>query len=57
LLAFLTCGALLGFLPYNFPKARSFLGDAGSHLVGYLLAVMAILPTFTPSRTRIIGRC
>ena len=40
------CGALLGFLPYNFPKARVFLGDAGSHLVGYLLAVMAVLPHF-----------
>ncbi len=25
---------------------RAFLGDAGSHLVGYLLAVMAILPHF-----------
>jgi len=46
LLAFLTCGALLGFLPHNFPKARAFLGDAGSHLVGYLLAVLAILPHF-----------
>ncbi len=43
---FLMCGALLGFLPWNFPNARSFLGDAGSHLVGYLLAVMAILPHF-----------
>jgi UDP-GlcNAc:undecaprenyl-phosphate GlcNAc-1-phosphate transferase len=43
---FLMCGALAGFLPWNFPKARSFLGDAGSHLVGYLLAVMAILPHF-----------
>jgi UDP-GlcNAc:undecaprenyl-phosphate GlcNAc-1-phosphate transferase len=43
---FLMCGALLGFLPWNFPKARAFLGDAGSHLVGYLLAVMAILPHF-----------
>ncbi|MGO8765465.1 MAG: glycosyltransferase family 4 protein [Limisphaerales bacterium] len=43
---FLICGALLGFLPWNFPKARAFLGDAGSHLVGYLLAVMAILPHF-----------
>jgi UDP-GlcNAc:undecaprenyl-phosphate GlcNAc-1-phosphate transferase len=43
---FLMCGALLGFLPWNFPKAKSFLGDAGSHLVGYLLAVMAILPHF-----------
>ncbi|HUA69005.1 MAG TPA: MraY family glycosyltransferase [Candidatus Saccharimonadales bacterium] len=43
---FLVCGALLGFLPWNFPNARAFLGDSGSHLVGYLLAVMAILPHF-----------
>jgi UDP-GlcNAc:undecaprenyl-phosphate GlcNAc-1-phosphate transferase len=45
-LAFIACGALLGYLPYNFPKANSFLGDAGSHLVGYLLAVLSILPHF-----------
>src|SRR5439155_19778995 len=50
LIAFLTFGALLGFLPYNFPRARAFLGDAGSHLVGYLLAVLAILPHFYTSR-------
>jgi UDP-GlcNAc:undecaprenyl-phosphate GlcNAc-1-phosphate transferase len=43
---FLMCGALVGFLPWNFPNARAFLGDSGSHLVGYLLAVMAILPHF-----------
>src|SRR5215469_13955386 len=46
LAGFLICGALVGFLPWNFPRARSFLGDAGSQLVGYLLAVMAILPHF-----------
>jgi UDP-GlcNAc:undecaprenyl-phosphate GlcNAc-1-phosphate transferase len=46
LIAFLTFGALLGFLPGNFPRARAFLGDAGSHLIGYLLAVLAILPHF-----------
>lgn len=46
LLALLTCGALVGFLPHNFPQARAFLGDSGSHLVGYLLAVIAILPHF-----------
>jgi UDP-GlcNAc:undecaprenyl-phosphate/decaprenyl-phosphate GlcNAc-1-phosphate transferase len=46
IIGFLMCGALLGFLPWNFPNARAFLGDAGSHLVGYLLAVMAILPHF-----------
>ena len=46
LIALLTCGALLGFLPHNFPKATAFLGDSGSHLAGYLLAVLAILPHF-----------
>ncbi|MBE0542673.1 MAG: undecaprenyl/decaprenyl-phosphate alpha-N-acetylglucosaminyl 1-phosphate transferase [Verrucomicrobia bacterium] len=46
LIAFLTTGALLGFLPHNFPNASAFLGDSGSHLVGYLLAVLAILPHF-----------
>jgi UDP-GlcNAc:undecaprenyl-phosphate GlcNAc-1-phosphate transferase len=44
--AFLAFGALLGFLPHNFPNARAFLGDSGSHFVGYLLAVLAILPHF-----------
>jgi UDP-GlcNAc:undecaprenyl-phosphate GlcNAc-1-phosphate transferase len=46
LLGFLICGALLGFLPFNFPRAQAFLGDAGSHLVGFLVAVLAILPNF-----------
>ena len=45
-LALMTCAALLGFLPYNYPKATAFLGDAGSHLVGFLLSVLAILPHF-----------
>lgn len=44
--AFLFAGALLGFLPYNYPKASAFLGDAGSHLVGYMMAVLAILPHY-----------
>ena len=35
-------GALLGFLPYNFHPARIFLGDSGSLLLGYLLAVLAV---------------
>lgn len=45
-IAFLIAGALLGFLPSNFPKASAFLGDSGSHLVGYLLAILGILPHF-----------
>jgi UDP-GlcNAc:undecaprenyl-phosphate GlcNAc-1-phosphate transferase len=51
-LAFLICGALLGFLPFNFPSAKAFLGDAGSHLVGFLVAVLAILPNFYSAETR-----
>jgi UDP-GlcNAc:undecaprenyl-phosphate GlcNAc-1-phosphate transferase len=43
---FLIAGALIGFIPYNFPRASVFLGDAGSHLIGYLMAVLAILPHF-----------
>jgi len=43
---FLITGALAGFLPFNFPRASAFLGDAGSHLTGYLMAVLAILPHF-----------
>jgi len=45
-ISFLTAGATLGFLPYNFPRATVFLGDAGSHLLGYLLSGLAILPHF-----------
>jgi UDP-GlcNAc:undecaprenyl-phosphate GlcNAc-1-phosphate transferase len=45
-LAFLVGGATLGFLPYNFPRASVFLGDAGSHLLGFGLAVLSILPHF-----------
>lgn len=45
-LAFTAAGAVLGFLPHNFPDARAFLGDSGSHLVGYVLAVLAILPHY-----------
>ena len=36
------CGALLGFLPYNFPRARIFLGDTGSMLIGLLLGTLAL---------------
>lgn len=46
LMGLLVCGALLGFLPFNYPRARAFLGDSGSHLVGYCVAVLAILPHF-----------
>jgi UDP-GlcNAc:undecaprenyl-phosphate GlcNAc-1-phosphate transferase len=36
-------GACAGFLPYNFPRARVFLGDAGSLFLGYSLGAAAVL--------------
>ena len=35
-------GALLGFLRFNFPPASIFLGDSGSLVVGFLLAVLTV---------------
>lgn len=35
--------ACLGFLPFNFPRARIFLGDVGSGTLGYLLAALVAL--------------
>jgi UDP-GlcNAc:undecaprenyl-phosphate GlcNAc-1-phosphate transferase len=34
-------GAALGFLPFNFPNARGFLGDSGSYFLGSALALLA----------------
>jgi UDP-GlcNAc:undecaprenyl-phosphate/decaprenyl-phosphate GlcNAc-1-phosphate transferase len=46
MLAAATAGALLGFLPWNFPRATIFLGDSGSHLTGFLLGALALLPHY-----------
>lgn len=35
-------GSLLGFLVYNFPPARIFMGDSGSLFLGFILATLAI---------------
>jgi len=35
--------AALGFLPFNFPGARIFLGDVGSYFLGAWLAVTAVI--------------
>jgi UDP-GlcNAc:undecaprenyl-phosphate GlcNAc-1-phosphate transferase len=41
-LAAATSGACVGFLRHNFHPASVFMGDSGSNLLGYLLAVVAI---------------
>ncbi len=35
-------GSQLGFLPFNFPPGRIFLGDTGAYFIGYMIAVVAL---------------
>ena len=39
-------GSLLGFLWHNRPPARLFMGDTGSYLIGFLLAIGTLMGTF-----------
>jgi UDP-GlcNAc:undecaprenyl-phosphate GlcNAc-1-phosphate transferase len=43
-LAVAVAGACLGFLVFNAPEASLFLGDEGSHFVGFCLAVPTLAP-------------
>ena len=36
-------GATLGFLPYNFNPAKTFMGDVGSNFLGFTLATVSIM--------------
>jgi phospho-N-acetylmuramoyl-pentapeptide-transferase len=42
-LCFISAGAVFGFLFFNFPRARLFMGDVGSLSLGAMLAGMAII--------------
>ncbi len=44
LLAFI--GSLLGFLLFNFHPASVFLGDCGSHFIGFVLAALTLLERY-----------
>lgn len=50
----LLLGALLAFLVFNFPPAKVFMGDAGSLVVGFLLAIISIRTTYltTPGESQ-----
>jgi phospho-N-acetylmuramoyl-pentapeptide-transferase len=46
-LAFITIGALCGYLWFNAPKAQIFMGDAGSHALGGIVAGVYITQGWT----------
>lgn len=39
----LLIAGLAGFLPFNFPRARIFMGDVGSQFCGFVLAILAVV--------------
>ena len=41
--ALAVAGACLGFLPWNFPNAKTFMGDSGSLFLGFALAAAALV--------------
>jgi UDP-GlcNAc:undecaprenyl-phosphate GlcNAc-1-phosphate transferase len=52
------CGACLGFLVFNFPPGRIYMGDTGSMLLGLLLALTACLVSMrAPSANMFAAVC
>jgi UDP-N-acetylmuramyl pentapeptide phosphotransferase/UDP-N-acetylglucosamine-1-phosphate transferase len=45
-MALLLIGAVAGFLRYNLPPPRIYMGDSGAYLLGYLLAVISLFGAF-----------
>ncbi len=52
---FLWVAAIVGFLPFNFPRPRLFMGDVGSGAIGLLIAVAAIWQFSTPDTAAASG--
>ncbi|MBF0245975.1 MAG: undecaprenyl/decaprenyl-phosphate alpha-N-acetylglucosaminyl 1-phosphate transferase, partial [Planctomycetes bacterium] len=46
LLTLLLLSSLVAFLFFNLPPARIYLGDAGSLLIGYIVAILSVLSTY-----------
>ena len=45
-LALVFTGTLLGFLVFNFPPAKIFAGDAGSLVIGFIVALLTLRTTY-----------
>lgn len=53
-LILIIAGASLGFLPYNFSPAKTFMGDTGSLFLGFFLAALSIQGTVKSATTIIL---
>lgn len=46
-------GAVLSFLIYNLPPARLYMGNAGSHFLGFVLAAIALVVGYAPLERKV----
>ncbi|MFH1413460.1 MAG: MraY family glycosyltransferase [Candidatus Omnitrophota bacterium] len=46
-------GSVLGFQIYNFPPARIYMGNSGSHFLGFVLAASAIVISYAPLERKV----
>ncbi|GAB4149320.1 MAG: hypothetical protein OHK0017_13200 [Patescibacteria group bacterium] len=42
ILALVLAASILGFIPFNFPNAKMYLGEGGSEIIGFLLGVFSL---------------
>jgi len=52
-LCLILTAAALGFLKHNLPPAKIYLGNAGSHLLGFMLAAIALSINYSSFSSRI----
>lgn len=52
--AIILAGAIVGYLFYNFPPAKIFMGDSGSNLLGFTLAILPLMETQSVSKGTMI---
>lgn len=46
-------GSILGFLIYNLPPAKAYLGNCGSHFLGFIMAAVTIIISYAPLERKI----
>ncbi len=54
ILSFIMLGSTLGFLVYNFPPAKIFMGDTGSTFLGLMISVIMLLGFKTVTLTSLV---
>lgn len=47
-------GAIFGFLIYNLPPAKIYMGNAGSHFLGFVLSTVALIISYATEERKLV---